>query len=399
MLPLAAAALPQPNQARVYLRDGLVMRGEVELYDDHLVLTNSAGQALIRRESVRRIDWDTPATDVDVEYTRRAFVLDDADLAGHLRLAAWALDNRRPALAEQHCRAVLNRDPENEIALALLRRIAAVTTTAPGAPPAPADDAPPEPEPDPAPRAGRLAPPVPLSSVDVNRLKLYELDPFAISSDINVRFRRIRGTRDVEQIVLDELLRRGDADSGVLRQLERGQPHEKLQVILEYTGLAHADRIEIRGDPPVFETFRRRVLPEIVRGCARSGCHGGDVSYVFRLPAGSPTADRYAYTAFTILSTIETPIGPMIDREVPERSALLQYMLPAEAGPHPHPPLRVGRYLPPLRNTRDRRYGEIVRWIGSLRVPRAEYELEFEPPDWLVPLMKRPGPAPNGPPP
>ena len=80
---------------------------------------------------------------------------------------------------------------------------------------------------------------------------------------------------------------------------------------------------------------------------------------------------------------METAAGPMIDRALPEDSALIRYLLPAEEGQPSHPPVEQGRVMPVLRSTRDPRYQTLVQWISSLRSPHPDYEMEYVFPEWL----------------
>lgn len=409
---LAAALLASPPrspaaQARLTLTDGLEMRGDVTLLDDRVVLRNSAGKVILRRERVATIDWLEPSATPDEEYARRTFALKDDDSAGRLAIAQWALSQGRAEWARRHCEHVLRGEPDNSEALRLLS--AAAGAASQPATSRQAGDRAPSPETKPAPRrpaqraAGtppsappeapgsrrerRLddgpARPALLSDRDINRLKLHEIDPHGPVQDVNVRFRRVRGSRDVDEAVLDELRAKPDADRAALRILERGKAHEKLHVILQQTGMTYADRIDVRGDTPVFARFRRAVLPEVLKGCARAGCHAGDVSYDFRFPVGSTTNEKFVYTSFLILSEMDTPAGRMIDRALPEESALLKYMLADESGASAHPDVKSGRFQPPYRSEDNRHYRDIVEWIASLRIPQPEYALDYEPPAWL----------------
>jgi hypothetical protein len=239
-------------------------------------------------------------------------------------------------------------------------------------------------------------PPKLLSKRDVLRLKLSEYPLDGPPQKVVVAFPKKRGETSIEDLVAKDI--RGGAeleDPDWERTLAKGKPPEKLQLILKATGLKHADRIEIRGDTETFHTFKRRVLPGVTDGCTKSGCHGGNVAHVWRFPAGLQSNDEYPYTAFRVLDQMHTPLGAMIDRNVPERSALLRYMLPPE-GDAQHPTVK-GKPIPPVfRNTSDADYIAVLDWINSLRV-HAEYELEYEPPEWLVKLSQPPAPPSSQP--
>ncbi len=118
--------------------------------------------------------------------------------------------------------------------------------------------------------------------------------------------------------------------------------------------------------------------------------HGGQGAPDFRFPTGSQTGDEFVYTSFALLDRMETPAGPMIDRALPEESALIRYMLPAEKGEELHPPVERGRVAPVLRSTRDARYQTLVEWVDLLRSPHPDYELEYAFPAWLEPPSVQP---------
>jgi hypothetical protein len=388
--------------ARVRLDDGTVMRGDVELTATEVQIRNVAGVVRCPRGRVEEIEWLEAAKTVESEYARRAFPLADDDLGGHLKLAEWLVEKQAFELAGKECERVLALDPQHRGARLLLERIEAEPGAVPRRPAAP--EAATQPagegeeegggdEPAEEPFEG-VPPPPPLSKLDITRLKLSELELEGTPERLSVRLRRLRDKRDVENLVRDQMGTAPDYDPDWARILERGQPHEKLPVILKATGLKYANRIEIRGDPGVFATYRRRVLPLVTKGCVRSGCHGGRPAHAFRFPIGSQSNDEFVYTSFAILDRIQTPSGPLIDRSLPEESALLRYLLPTEEGQEAHPPVEQGRVSPVLRGIRDHRYRALVEWISALRSPHPDYELEYEFPGWLEPLS-----TPGGEPP
>ena len=228
-----------------------------------------------------------------------------------------------------------------------------------------------------------VEPPPPLSPDDVLRLKLSELALDGPPERLNLRFLRSRSERDLVDLVRQEMRQAPDYDPDWDQTLEKCRPFEKLPIILKATGLKYADRIELRSHPEVFTTYRRRVLPMVMRSCVRAGCHGAPNAHTFRFPEGSQTSDGFVYTSFVLLDEMQTAAGPMIDRALPEDSALIRYMLPAEEGQPSHPPVERGRVMPVLRSTRDPRYQMLVEWISSLRSPHPDYQLEYVFPEWL----------------
>jgi hypothetical protein len=248
-------------------------------------------------------------------------------------------------------------------------------TTAPPVPPTRREA--PRPESGPA-AAPELPPAPPLSDEDIQRLKILELRLDGMPEPVHVRFLRKGRQRDLAAEVLDELRPRREYLPEWEEVRLRGQPHEKLQLIARQTGAEHIDRIMIENDPEVFATFRRRILPLVNRSCARSGCHGGHTARVFRLPAGSPSSDTYAYTTFVLLDQMETRHGPLLDRDDPGNSALLHDLLPQKDNDKGHPPVGHGpSFQGVIRDQEDRLYATVLNWINSLRVPHPAYGLTY----------------------
>lgn len=227
------------------------------------------------------------------------------------------------------------------------------------------------------PREPELPPAPPLSDEDIQRLKLMELTLDGPPDTVKVRFLRKGKQRELPLEVLDELRTREKYDPAWEHVLTRGTPAEKLQLIVRETGLTHADRIVLESDPPVFEAYRRRVLPLVVKSCGRSGCHAGQSAHEFRLPLGSATGETYAYTTFVLLNDMQTSTGPLINRSEPEASVLLGYLLPREGNRRPHPAVTREPTFKPTIQRDDRHYNAVADWINDLAVPPPNYGLEY----------------------
>lgn len=244
----------------------------------------------------------------------------------------------------------------------------------------------------------RLPPPPLLSARDINRLKLYELRLDGPPEPLQVRFLRKQGQTSIEDLIRRDIENQSEPlhdDWPAI--LQRGRPDEKLRLIVRETGVRYAERIEIRNHPDVINTFRRQVLPLIERGCGR--CHAGPNAESFRFPAGSRQSQAYVYTLLLLLAEGETRHGPLINRSLPERSALLTYMLPPGETSRAHPPLVRDKLLPPIRSRTDPNYQAILDWIAALRVPKPQYDLDYAYPDWLqrvaLPAEPLPDPEPD----
>ncbi len=376
--------------AKIHLKDGTVMRGNVELSESEALIRNEAGVVRWPRAQVDRIEWLEEAQTVQANYMRRFWALKPDDTEGHFELAQWLVERRLFAQARRQCAHVLKLDPKHEQATQLLQKVEQQSAEAEDAKPADQAAVKPGESPSSRPADQGVEPPAPLSPRDILRLKLSELALDGPPERLNVRFLRSRNERDLVDLVRQEMRQAPDYDPDWDQTLEKGRPYEKLPIILKATGLKYADRIELRSHPEVFTTYRRRVLPMVMRSCVRAGCHGGPEAAAFRFPEGSQTSDGFVYTSFVILDEMKTAASPMIDRALPEDSALIRYMLPAEEGQPSHPPVERGRVAPVLRSTRDPRYQMLVEWISSLRSPHPDYELEYAFPTWFEPLSRRP---------
>ncbi|MBL8877787.1 MAG: hypothetical protein JNG88_01605 [Phycisphaerales bacterium] len=381
----ASLCAARADRAVVELKDGRTLRGEVRLTADEVIIVTSMGEVRFARTevvAVRAIEDDKdekPAAapqdqpklgdEVAAEFRKRFAELAADDIEGHFRLAEWARDRNRYELVATQYRYILGMKPDHRNAKLLLQLAEDKLEQRK------LRDGKPESRPAPL-TSNKLASPPLLSDRDIQRLRIGEL----LSSDgqierLRVSFNRKGGQRELVDEVIEELKTRTGVDPADLRVLEHGRAPDQLRVILKYTGMKHADRIEIEEDPQIFEEFRRDILPVLYNGCARSGCHGGEAAKVFRLPPrNAGRKDAATYTAFAILEALETRDGaPVINRRDPTASPLLEYLLPNTAeSAH----VNVRRFQPVAQSNRDRQYEMFLNWIRALKSPRPDYGLE-----------------------
>lgn len=340
-LMLMLAAVAAADWADIYLRSGLVLRAEIEEEPDAIVIRNEAGTARIPSAEIARIERLPHAP------TSRA--------PSEASAPATAPSSRPPGSATQ---------PGESLT---------ATTSAPAEDGAPADD-------EERPREGGFPPPPLVSPRDIQRLRINELKLSGPPEKVRVRLGDRGQKVDLARRVMQQLESRPEADPQLLRVLARGEPHEKLQAIVKATGTQYADEIEIQSDPEVFALFKQQIAPRIMRGCARSGCHGGSDAQVFRFPAVSASNDATVYTLFAMLNELKPSSGALLDRTAPDQSRLLTYMLPVADNPAPHPAAadRKVKYMPLLKGRNDPQAALIESWIASLRRPRPDYALEYQ---------------------
>lgn len=362
------------DRAEVRLKDGTTLRGDVDVLADELVIRNAAGEVRYKRSLVDRIERVEAAATIDDDYAWNFKVLRPDDVEGHYALAEYLNSKARWDLLARQAEYVLRIAPDHQNARLLLNQALArlkEAGVAPTSEPSEVDDNDPD---------GKIAPQPLLSKRDIDRIRLGEYATDGLPEVVQVRFMRQPGQKRVDEVVADELREKPDHDPRWLKTLERGRPHEQLQVVLRATGMKYADQIELKTELHKFEQFRKTVLPLLSKGCARVGCHSGATAEVFRFPKAAKSSDPYIFTTFLLFDRMETRVGPMIDRAAPDQSALLKFLVPAPVNrSHPHPDVK-GRFSPPLRGVNDRQYKAVVEWIRSLRTPRPDYELEYDAP-------------------
>jgi hypothetical protein len=300
-------------------------------------------------------------SDVDASYNERVERLGDKDIDGHYRLAEWCRQQGRYDLVHREARKVLSLDPKHENAALLLkladRKLKETRARAPASRPAASTEI-------------SL-----LTDADIQRLRWAELQARGFGRVERVRVEFAKGF--VERFVKDLV-------NDAARDRFRARPAGRFQMVIEASkGVdgareQYADQIRILDDPRVFSEFRRAVLPDVMKGCGTSACHGGSAAGSFRLVNERGRPAQSLYTNFYILQSAVGKGGqPVIDRERPDKSLLLQYLLPASEAQVSHPVVQ-GPVRPVFRSREDRGYQAIREWIVSLHYPRPSYGIRFE---------------------
>ena len=314
-------------------------------------------------------------TSIQAEYDTRLAALAPDDINGHYALADWCRAKRRYDLVVRECQTVLRLKPGHTNARLLLD-VAQQQLNRAGPTDRSRQTAP-------ARGPGRQGDYV--SEDDIQRLRYAELNPDR-PERVQVRFHN-RVTAEF----VDLMVQQGKFNRRGRTAFLRSKPAEKLFIMLQQDPEAYRDDIEIRSDPIVFAQFRKRILPTIMTGCATAMCHGGVRAPVFRLHGRKTRTERLVYTNFLILHSLTAQLEPevrgrpLINRDRPEESLLLDYLLPRAMARHPHPT----DIDPIVRSKRDAKYLMVLQWISRLD-PRPNYDLDWRPPG------QEPAPAING---
>jgi hypothetical protein len=234
---------------------------------------------------------------------------------------------------------------------------------------------------DPPPDKTGLAPePRKLTEEEVNRIRYMELR--AMRGLRGVDRVTVKVPRDTANDFLVEMTGHDDfkgkrAKKNFLKQT----PPQKLHTIAVYQGASYVDRVKILTDPEIFLQFRKHVMPQVIRGCATSGCHvsTNEKAYGFKLFNDPKLTPETTYANFITLNDITLSGDRMIDRNAPENSLMATYMLPHDEVPVEYRHPGNIEYRPLFQSARHPRYRRILSWIGSLKIPQEDYGVRLIP--------------------
>jgi hypothetical protein len=210
---------------------------------------------------------------------------------------------------------------------------------------------------------------------EINRIKMLEWnqkDPINVFIDRDVAEKYLNNNPNMtrqefarlpkEQQAIDIMTDRPDLDSG----------------------------IHFRSDPAPVSDFHIRIQRILVQGCAAAGCHGGTNAKGGNFYLYSGDTPPVYYTNYLTLQTFAPKVKdvpmPLIDRQNPENSLILQYLLPPEVAVNPHPAALPYKGL--VKSSKDPRYQSVYAWIRELNPLLPDYNID---------LTKEPPKKENGP--
>lgn len=361
---LASALLARPGI--VITQDNNRFEGDVvENKDKGTVDITPPGEKAItvNRGNVSSIAY---SDEIDKEVRQKLAKLDRTDVAGRLDLAHYAADHHSYQTAREVLEDARRIDPRNRQVNDLLDSVnqqirargpttgESVAATQPAATQEIATHTP-----DPPPGGSGVTRMV--SSEEINRIRELELG----KNDTNVR---VRIDADARKKFLTFT---GMSAS----EFARLAPVQQAYMILDKGKRDMREGVHILSDPPPLLYFRRDVARALISGCATSKCHGSHSAGNFYL---YPQVDNEAaaYTDFVILQKYARSINgrryQFIDRETPDQSLLLQYVLPPEFADLPHPGKNA--YKGVVHSRSDAHYKQISNWVSTqLPIPAPDY--------------------------
>jgi len=137
--------------------------------------------------------------------------------------------------------------------------------------------------------------------------------------------------------------------------------------------------IHFRSDPKPIADFHLKIQRILVQGCATAGCHGGPNPKGGNFYLYNGDTPPVYFTNYLTLQTFAPKVKdvqmPLIDRQNPENSLLLQYMLPPEVAVTPHPAAPPYKGL--VKSSKDPRYQAVYGWLTELNGLQPNYEIDL----------------------
>lgn len=218
-----------------------------------------------------------------------------------------------------------------------------------------------------------------LDDEQINHIKVYEV---LLENEPDIRFSNEDLEEFLEEYSADERVPRGREDR---RAFMRAEGYQQLGLMFDLRARAYYGKGIMRGDPESMAVWHREVHRRYIIEYFRDHFGSGQVEALYLFPRGREQ-DRVSYTNFYILTQVSVDGVPMIDRNNPDESLILQWGLEREDAKYPAP--EVPGWEPYFRGTDDERFVKMLNWVKTLVADQnSNYGL-----DYRVPNNRRPAP-------
>lgn len=200
-----------------------------------------------------------------------------------------------------------------------------------------------------------------LTDDDIELLKVYEVDLNPTSGKpprITIPGSALK--QFLKEYREDDRIPRGKDQKAFLKS----DGHKQLALLFELRARNYYKHVRVRT--PI-ESLREwdSLHSQYIQGYFQPHFGAGKVPGVYLIPKGRDEK-RIAMTNFYILTQTRLGGTPMIDRDTPEDSLLLQWGLPREDGIAKFAAPDVEGWKPYFKDKEDARFKEMVQWIESL---------------------------------
>lgn len=360
------------KRAVLQLKDGRTVKGDLVDENPTMVTISIGGiNASFSRNDIEQISYEKTLIDI---YQEKRAGLEADDYTGRYNLARWLYEQNDPEadqLAGRELQALLRVQPDNEQAKLLLNMVVERIRQRQQGDSAARPDQPRDngarTGPDGVPARPRL-----LSAEQCNLLQIYEID---LSTEPRIVVPRKTAEELLERYRTNDSLRDYLGRNGLARFISLPD-YRQLQIMFECQARDLYDQVQIREEPASLQYFRTQINPNlVVRYMLRY--FKPQLEHVY-LVEERPNRIEPAYTNFLMLHRAQLEGRPLIDRDQPRESMLIQWALPRENAQFPAPEVRGWR--PYFTGLEDRRLAETEQWIRSLLFPSPRYPIQFTPP-------------------
>lgn len=197
-----------------------------------------------------------------------------------------------------------------------------------------------------------------LTDEDIELIKVYEVD---LKSDPPPRIviPRDELREFVKEYQPEDQELRGKANQ---EKFLRSKGHIQLGKLFEHKARDYYKHVRVRSQ---IESLRNwgNIHRRYIHGFFQPTFATGAVPELYLFPRGRET-DKIEMTNFYILTQVTVGGKPIIDRNQPEESLLVQWGLPRDAAKFPAP--EADGWEPKFKSVQDERFVEHVDWIKSL---------------------------------
>lgn len=214
-----------------------------------------------------------------------------------------------------------------------------------------------------------------LTEEDIALIKVYEVD-LESNPPPRVIIPRDKLRDFLKEFQSDDRIPRGkQAQERWLRE----DGYVQLDLLFAVKARDYYEHVRVRSQIDSLRTWSN-IHRRYILGYFQPTFGSGAIEDLFIFPRGRDS-DRIEMTNFYILTQTQINGIPMIDRNVPEESLLVQWGLPRESAKFPAPDDIEG-WQPRYKDTDDERFIEHVQWIDSLISANqgSDYDIEYTPP-------------------
>ncbi len=351
----------------VQTKDGTTYEGDITEAGDSIQMTHVAGvegPMVIKRANIQ--GKITYPDEIGTQVHDALGKLPASDVASRISLARTAIQYHAYDAAQEAVNQAAAKDPNNrEVAelraqLAKLLPPATLPTTTPATPTTNESTGPLAS----STGVGVFVVKRPITPAEINRIKQVEMRPdergLRVKIDADTRRKFLAGYIDMTAAEFAKL-----------------PPLDQANLILSKGKENLRGGVQIQTDPASVADFKKAVNRPVVAGCAAAGCHSGPKSGSFSLALANN--DAAIYTNFLVLQRSAYTAGGaqhlLVDRDYPDTSLLLQFMLPPDIADTPHP--KVANFKSVVKTKSDPRYTATFHWIQSLSPMTPHYDIDL----------------------